>query len=78
MGSSRLVALRSSPWAAPSGYFGEGERVPHTLPREKMPSEQQPLANIITADEKRAVDIFMSPEYSVWRFYGDHRKPERQ
>lgn len=75
----KAVALRSSSRAVPTSYFGAGGCQCPSLPSERgCQCQSRPLGNTIKADEKRAVDIFMSPEYSAGRFYGDHRKPERQ
>lgn len=56
-------------------FWGRGTRLTTLSPEKRC--QCQPLWSVIKADEKRAVDMFMSPEYSVWTFYG-HRKPERQ
>lgn len=59
--------------------LGKGNASLTTLsPEKRCQCQRRPLGNVIKADEKRAVDVFMSLEYSAWRFYGDHRKPERQ
>lgn len=78
-GKRKIIVLHSSPWLFAAVILGKGEASLTTLSREKRCQCQcQPLGNVIKGDEKRAVDILMSPEYSAWRFYGDHRKPGRQ
>ena len=78
-GKRKIAALYSSSWAVPPAILGKGKASLTTLsPEKRCQCQCQPLGNVIKADEKWAVDIFMSPEYSAWRFYGDHRKPERQ
>lgn len=78
-GKRKIASVYSSSWAVPPAILGKGKASLTTLsPEKRCQCQCQPLGNVIKADEKWAVDIFMSPEYSAWRFYGDHRKPERQ
>lgn len=60
-----------------AAILGKGKENLTTLSLEKR-CQCQLLENVIKANEKRVEDIFMSLEYCAWRFYGDHRKPERQ
>lgn len=79
VGREKLSLCIPSPGTFAPAIWGKGKAGLTPLSPEKWcQCQRQPLGNVIKADEKQAVDIFMSPEYSAWRFYGDHRKPERQ
>lgn len=60
-----------------AAILGKGKENLTALSLEKR-CQCQPLKNVIKANEKRVEDIFMGLEYCAWKFYGDHRKPERQ
>lgn len=85
--NSESVSFRGKPDNISSafqfpGFFtaailGKGKENLTALSLEKR-CQCQPLKNVIKANEKRVEDIFMGIEYCAWKFYGNHRKLERQ